>query len=336
MLDLPLYVLVMLGVVPVLSSLLFTYLHLILMKKKNWGQYIRQYGPKIHEYKTGTPTAGGIPILLSTVGGFFLVRYFVPAAGDFLPVLTTGTLSFGLIGLADDLISLSRERSKGLGGRHKLLLQLGASALVFFQLRNVPSATKLELPFSLSAIGLNGIALWAFTTVLLLAVVNSLNLTDGLDGLAAGTTVITLVGFSFLAPNGLLPFVMVAISVCLGFLWYNFYPADLFMGDTGSFALGGLVGTSFLITGTGLYLPLLGTVFVLETASVIIQVSLYKRTGTRLFKVSPLHHHFEEAEEVNYEFLLPEVEWKEPKITVRFFILQAIFAIFGLLVFFQT
>ncbi len=159
-----------------------------------------------------------------------------------------------------------------------------------------------------------------------------MNLTDGLDGLATGTTLLILCGYLLLFPShAILPVILPLVGILVGFLWVNAYPAQLFLGDVGSFALGGVVAALALTSGTALILPLLAGLLVLEASSVILQVGYYRLTKRRIFKISPLHHHFEHAEGIDYPYLLPNVEWPEPKIVLRLWIVEGISVGLGLL-----
>jgi len=246
-------------------------------------------------------------------------------------LLLGATLGSGLIGLVDDLIGLVRRRSLGLLIRWKLLLQLGLALALFFggRLAHVPAV--VIVPFADIRLELAPLPYALLVVFALLGTGNAMNLTDGLDGLATGTTLIMLLPLLWWLrgdPELVRP-VMIFAGALLGFLWFNFYPARVFLGDTGSMALGGFIAMLALLSGTALVLPLLGGVLVIEALSVILQVTSYKLFGIRIFKVSPLHHHFERAEGVDYKFLLPNRELPESQITMRFWIAAAVFALLG-------
>jgi len=217
--------------------------------------------------------------------------------------------------------------------RYKLLLSLFLS-LAFFLWLNSYALEGIRIPFTHSAVSLPWGPYLFLVLLVLISTVNAMNLTDGLDGLAAGTTIIVLITYSAIVylqgKIELLNLIIIFGMILLGFLWFNFYPARLFLGDTGSFALGGFVGALAILTGTELILPIIAIVPVMEALSIIIQVISFKFFGIRVFKVSPLHHHFEKAKGINYPFLLPTVEWPEPTITIRFWIVSAIFGLIGL------
>jgi len=302
-------------------------------------KHIREYGPEIHARKEGTPTMGGLVILITftitLVPTWAWLSKPLPMRAWLLLGITLGS---GLIGLADDLIGLfkHRDRSLGLPIRYKLLLQslLALGFLLSLRLAGpsmISVSVSVKVPFARAWIEL---PLWAhglLTVLTLVGTTNAMNLTDGLDGLATGVTLIMLLPFLWLLREepDLWGAAVILTGVLLGFLWFNFYPARVFLGDTGSMALGGFIAMLALLSGTALVLPLLGGVLVIEALSVILQVTSYKLFGIRIFKVSPLHHHFERAEGVDYKFLLANRELPEPGITVRFWIVAGAFALLG-------
>jgi phospho-N-acetylmuramoyl-pentapeptide-transferase len=238
-------------------------------------------------------------------------------------------LAFGTIGFIDDLLSLLRKRSLGLSPWQKILLVTGISLVLFLafpQLREIPiqipfSSLTLSLPAPLSLLLLWGI---------FLATTNSMNLTDGLDGLATGVSILIIIAYFTIAP-ALSGITLPLVGILIGFLWMNTHPAQIFLGDVGSFALGGIVAGLAITSGTALILPFIAGLLVLESSSVILQVGYYRLTGKRIFKISPFHHHFEHAEGIDYTYLLPAVEWPEPKIVMRLWIVQAVFIGLGIL-----
>lgn len=323
-----------LGLLAFLLSLLGTWMFVRVARRLGLGKHIREYGPEIHAKKEGTPTMGGIVILITFVLVMLAVwlRQGLPAPEALLLLLAT--LGFGGIGLADDLIGLCRGRSLGLLIRYKLLLQVALAAALLWGLRlaGLPGAMKvpfvslwLELPLWPAAL---------LTIAVMLGTTNAMNLTDGLDGLATGVTLIMLLPFIFLLQGQGEPELwgaaLIFSGALLGFLWFNCYPARVFLGDTGSMALGGFLAMLSLLSGTALILPLLGGVLVAEALSVMLQVTSYKFFHMRIFKVSPLHHHFERAKGIDYRFLVPNRELEEPQITVRFWIAAAGCALLGL------
>jgi phospho-N-acetylmuramoyl-pentapeptide-transferase len=317
------------------------------------GQFIREDGPQSHLKKSGTPTMGGvligIAILLPTV-------LWSDPANPFVWIMVFSTLAFGAIGFADDYIKVVQRRNLGLTARAKLILQGAAAAAVAVALVVMDQfkmfSTRLEIPFVKSwrpdllwhwAATFPHLALLAFlpfvlwVIVVLLGATNAVNLTDGLDGLAIGCTIIAAGALTVLTyvsghvvfadylelqrmpmVSELTVFCGSMVGASIGFLWYNAHPAEIFMGDVGSLALGGAIGTVAIIIRQELLLPFIGGIFVLETASVILQVGSYKLRGKRIFKMAPLHHHFE------------QVGWSESKIIVRFWIGALVFALFAL------
>ncbi len=298
------------------------------MHNASLGQRIRDYGPRLHEKKGGTPTMGGVVILLMWGLSFLLLSQFRHPSWKETFVFLCG-LAFGTIGFIDDLLSLLRKRSLGLSPWQKILLVTGISLVLFLafpQLREVPiqipfSSLTLSLPAPLSLLLLWGV---------FLATTNSMNLTDGLDGLATGVSILILIAYFTIAP-ALSGITLPLVGILIGFLWINTHPAQIFLGDVGSFALGGIVAGLALTSGTALILPLIAGLLVLESSSVILQVGYYRLTGKRIFKISPFHHHFEHAEGINHTYLLPTVEWPEPKIVMRLWIVQAVFIGLGIL-----
>jgi len=319
------------------------------------GQYVREDGPQSHLKKTGTPTMGGILIVIAILLPTIL---WSDPANPFVWVAVFATLAFGAIGFADDYIKVVKRRSLGLTARAKLLWQslAGAAvaiALVMLQQFRVFS-TRLTVPFLKQwrpdlqwhgwPTSLPYLALLAFVpfviwvVVFLMATTNSVNLTDGLDGLAIGCTIIAagaLTVLTYVSGNVVfadylelqhMPRVAEVTVFCgsmvgasIGFLWYNAHPAEIFMGDVGSLALGGAIGTVAIIIRQELLLPFIGGIFVLETLSVILQVGSFKlRNGKRIFKMAPLHHHFE------------QLGWSESKVITRFWIGALVFALFAL------
>lgn len=319
------------SLVSLLTSLAVSGLIIKLMSDQGLGQQIRNWGPTLHEHKSGTPTMGGLAILAGIGTSTFLLWFFFPGAGRYLPLFLLGAFGFGLIGFSDDLLSILRGQSQGLSPVEKLGSQLVLSlVLIYLSFSLLRAPNRILLPFVGSEVLLSPPWFYLLAAFVIVGTVNGVNLTDGLDGLAGGGTVITLATFALLSPADLLPILSISVAATVGFLWYNLFPAELFLGDTGSFALGGIIATAAIVTRGELFLPLLGGIFVLDTLSVIIQVSYYKITGGRVFKISPLHHHFESAEGIDYSYLLPGVEWAEPKVTGRLWIVHLILGSIGL------
>ena len=258
-----------------------------------FGQSIRQEGPERHYAKAGTPTMGGVIILLALI---ISVLMFAGNSAEVWLVLFV-TVGHGLVGFIDDFIKVVLKRSLGLKARQKLLGQIiMAFALAYIGSVYFGRGTDLWIPL----IGINvdfGLLYYILIFVVLVGTTNAVNLTDGLDGLAAGTTVVAALAYAAIAASferpDLAVFCVALAGACLGFLKYNTYPAKVFMGDTGSLALGGALASVAVLTKTELLLVIVGGVFVVEALSVIIQVISFKSTGKRVFRMSPIHHHFE-------------------------------------------
>ncbi|SHF42266.1 phospho-N-acetylmuramoyl-pentapeptide-transferase [Desulforamulus putei] len=301
-----------------------------LLRRLKFGQTIRAEGPSGHMAKSGTPTMGGIMFLIAiAVAGAVLLRSGIPGRAEGLVVLAV-TLGYGLIGFLDDFIKVALKRNLGLKAREKILGQLiFAAVLAVVAVFQLGRGTDYLIPFSgfftPGGIGFDP-GWWPFfgiTVLVLLGTSNGVNLTDGLDGLAAGATVFTSAAFVLLALlSGKVGTAIVLAAVaggCLGFLFYNRHPAKVFMGDTGSLALGGALGAAAVVTRSELLLVIIGGLYVLETLSVIIQVISFKTTGRRVFRMSPLHHHFELS------------GWSERKVVAFFWLLSFLFSVIGLL-----
>ncbi len=317
------------------GSGLGTWLFIALLRWAGAGQPIRDYGPKIHEHKRGTPTMGGV-VILAVFSVVLILAQLLRDALDVKSLLLVGaTLGFGLIGLLDDGLKFLQQHARGLAGRYKLLLQGLVSLGLLAGLRAAGALEPvIKIPFASSGWELPWAALIGLVFFAFLGTVNAWNLTDGLDGLAAGVTLLVLAAYGVLtlsADRELFELIVIFGAVLLGFLWFNVHPARIFLGDTGSMALGGFVATLSVLTGTELFLLFFAIVPVLEALSVIIQVASFRTFGRRVFKVSPLHHHFERAEGVDYPYWLPSVELPEWAITLLFWGLTALGASLGLL-----
>ena len=326
--------------VGLMVTLLGTPIAIRLFRVWGWGQRIREDGPHTHLEKMGTPTMGGTVMILAIVAGYVVTRlafHTVTAAG--LAVLLA-TVLLGVLGFVDDYIKVRRRRSLGLSKTAKILGQ-ALVAVVFgavaVQAANVPA----ELSF-VRTTGLDlGVFFYVWIFVILAASSNAVNLTDGLDGLASGSSILVLSAYVFIAfwqfrhtcalgpqdacypidVNAALDVAIVAgaaVGATAGFLWWNAAPARIFMGDTGALALGGLMGALAIVTNTQLLLVVLGGLFVIETTSVIVQVIAFRGFGRRVFKMSPVHHHFELA------------GWPEFTVIVRFWILAGLTVAIGL------
>jgi phospho-N-acetylmuramoyl-pentapeptide-transferase len=292
------------------------------IKTRGIGQQIREDGPDRHSEKQGTPTMGGVLILAAAAVPYVILgRVTVPALVVF--VLTFGS---GFIGLLDDLAKVRGRRSLGLSGRAKMGLQV-VLVLIVGWLAVLYAGVDSDVHFPLLgrdlALGPLYIVLAFF---LISGFANAVNLTDGLDGLAAGTVAMALLaytGITFLQGESDLAVLSASLmGACVGFLWYNSFPAQIFMGDTGSLALGAALAGLAMVSGTEVLLVVIGGVFVAEALSVIVHVVSYRRFGRRVFLMAPIHHHFELR------------DWSETKIIVRFWIIAAIFAAAGFTVFY--
>lgn len=285
-----------------------------LLVRLKFGQVIRKIGPSWHNKKSGTPTMGGIAIIIAVLAAFLTSRYAVDH-NALLALLCA--LGFGAIGFADDFIKVVLKRNLGLLAWQKSALQLAVSVVfVFVGLHSGVLSTAVYIPFAGYFIDFS----WGyipFAIFVMLAATNGVNLTDGVDGLASSVTIFVLLFFGFTAyshPNDLSFFCYTIIGALAGFLIYNKYPARIFMGDTGSLFLGGAVAAVALLQQNPLILLLVGIIYVIETLSVIIQVISFKATGRRIFKMSPIHHHFELC------------GWSEKKIVAIFSIVTIIAA----------
>lgn len=319
------------AVISLITTVILGPIAIPLLKRLKFGQTIRTEGPARHMAKSGTPTMGGIMFLIGiAVASFFLLRNpGVPGRTEGLIVLAV-TMGYGLIGFIDDFIKVVLKRNLGLKSREKLLGQLIiASVLAVVAVFNLGRGTDYVIPFSgfftLGGIGFD-LGWWPFfglTVLVLLSTSNGVNLTDGLDGLAAGATAFTAGAFMLLALTsgkiGVAVVLAATVGGCLGFLVYNKNPARVFMGDTGSLALGGALGAAAVITRNELLLVFIGGLYVMETLSVIIQVISFKTTGKRIFRMSPLHHHFELS------------GWSEKRVVTTFWLISFAFSAIGLL-----
>jgi len=288
------------------------------LKKYNMGQRIRQEGPDLHQHKMGTPTMGGIIIILTLI---LVIIFLVPYNKYILWSLIT-TVGFGIIGLVDDLIKYFKKRSLGLFTQQKLFFQIGFALIVVYCVQqSTDLGTEIYLPFLKDSVDLGRMFI-PFVVLVLISSVNAVNLTDGLDGLATGLIFIAMISFALIAyiQNiwSMSFFALIVAFTSLGFLIYNFFPAQIFLGDVGSLALGGALASVAIFTKTELFLLIIGGVFAIETLSVIFQVISVKLRRKIMFRMSPIHHHFELC------------GWKEPKIVIRFWIAGVILALIGI------
>lgn len=329
------------GAVSMLISLLGTPLLIRTLEQRGIGQPIREEGPKGHSTKAGTPTMGGIAIVGAAVAGYLISDF---ARGRIFTrsgiIVMLAIVGAGLVGFLDDGLKVLQERNLGLNKRTKtlgLLIVAVGFAVLAVHFANVNTTLGIAR-FSSPGWELGPWGWGVFAVVLIYATTNAVNLTDGLDGLAAGSGALafgtfTFIGFWQSRPEHLpiyqidhsldLAVVSVAmVGACAGFLWWNAAPARIFMGDTGSLAIGSALATLALLTNTALLLPLLGGIFVMETASVIMQVGSFRLFRRRIFRMAPIHHHFELA------------GWPETTVIIRFWIIAALCAAGALGVFY--
>ncbi len=287
------------------------------LRKRRYGQTAYEDAPKTHAVKSGTPTMGGLLFVPA-----LLVALIVRHDADALALVVLGLLC-GAVGLLDDLLGVRRGRNRGLGGRAKLALTALAAIVFLIVVANDPAfqfrGTILSLGSAHIAVG---VWLWyALGVVVVMATTHAVNLTDGLDGLAAGTVLPPLLVLAWLASragvSGVATVDVAVAAACLGFLFFNRHPAKIFMGDTGALTLGAVVAGSAILIGNHLLLLLIGGVFVVEALSVILQVAYFKMTRKRILKMSPLHHHYELS------------GWPERKITTRFWAAAVALALVG-------
>lgn len=264
-----------------------------LLKKLKARQSVREEGPKSHRVKSGTPTMGGIFMLAASLVVVFFNKMIDPAV-LWLLFLTIG---HGILGFLDDFIKAEKKRNLGLTARQKMLGQLILAGLFCWGVVDTLGLPfSIAIPFTQCDISI-GWFYYPFVILVIVGTSNAVNLTDGLDGLASGCCIIAFSAYAvycyMTGVNDLGYFIIILAGSCVGFLFFNYHPAKVFMGDTGSLALGGAIAGIAVITRTELLLIFLGLIFVLEALSVIIQVASFQLTGKRVFKMSPLHHHFE-------------------------------------------
>ncbi len=337
-------------------SLLSTPAVVRLLRRRGYGQEIREDGPSSHATKRGTPTMGGVVIIAATVIGYGVAHLLVlnqPARGPTASgVLVLGLMvGLGLVGFLDDFIKIRKQRSLGLNAASKFFGQLivgVAFAVSALQFRNdrglTPASTNLSFVRDYAAIGLGTVGFVIFAYLVITATSNAVNLTDGLDGLAAGSSLMVFAAYIVIGfwqfrnscvvqplleqcytvrdPLDLALVAAAAMGACFGFLWWNASPAKIFMGDTGSLAIGGAFAGIAILSQTELLLVVLGGLFVIETISVIVQIGVFKVTRKRVFNMAPIHHHFELA------------GWVENTVIVRFWIIAGLAVAFGLGVFY--
>lgn len=355
--------LIIAGVVSFLVAIFTTPALIRYFHRREMGQEIREDGPQWHAKKRGTPTMGGVAILLGITLGYVASATYAVAGGHAgftasgLIVLGL-TLALGLVGFADDGIKIFFKRNLGLNKTAKLVAQF-LIAIVFGLLITrfpnssglTPGSTFLSFTRDIETLGIGStggvigtVVFLLFIYILLAAWSNAVNLTDGLDGLAAGTTALVMAAYTFITfwqfrnsceiaaapgcyavrdPLELAVLAAAGFGACMGFLWWNAAPAKIFMGDTGSLALGGLVAGLSVCSRTELLMVIIGALFVIEAASVVIQVASFKTTGKRVFRMAPFHHHFERK------------GWPETTVVIRFWLIASMAVALGLAVFYS-
>src|SRR3954469_4559486 len=305
-----------------LISVLLSPIFIPFLRRLKFGQSIREEGPKSHQKKSGTPTMGGVMILFSII---ITTLVMIAKYADHTPVtvflLLFVTFGFGLLGFLDDFIKVVLKRNLGLTSRQKLLGQIIISVIFYLIYKHTGQSTEIKFPFGDFSIDLG----WGYVFLIIFWLVgfsNAVNLTDGLDGLVSGTAAIAFGAFAVLAWNQnqfeIAVFSVAVVGAVLGFLVFNAHPAKVFMGDTGSLALGGAIATIAILAKLEIILLIIGGVFVIETLSVILQVISFKTTGKRIFRMSPLHHHYE------------LIGWSEWRVVVTFWSVGLLFAIIGI------
>ncbi len=295
-----------------------------LLQALGFGKRIRQEGPETHYVKEGTPTMGGLLIVLVVLGIFLFLRE--PGPDTFAPLAALAVV--GVLGAFDDY--LNARTGEGIRARQKLIWLTVVAFVAAWQIRETYDITAIAVPF----VGAVPIEPWLyvlFGAFAIIAASNGVNLTDGLDGLSGGTVAIAFVAYMLIAllnqptQTDLALLCALIIGALLGFLWFNVHPAQVFIGDSGALSLGATLAVTALITGQILVLPLIGIIFVVETASVLLQVAYFRISGgKRLFRMSPIHHHFELG------------GWDEEKITIRFWIVGILAALLGVTLFLAT
>ena len=292
-----------------------------LLQGIGFGKRIRAEGPESHYVKEGTPTMGGLLIVIVVVGIFLFLRE--PDAATFAPLAALAGV--GVLGAFDDY--LNARTGEGIRARQKLIWLTVVAFVAAWQIQQTYAITAIAVPF-IGAVAIDPGLYVLFGAFAIIAAANGVNLTDGLDGLSGGTVAIAFVAYMLIAllnvptQANLALLCALIIGALLGFLWFNVHPAQIFIGDSGALSLGATLAVTALITGQILVLPLIGIIFVVETSSVILQVVYFKATGgKRLFRMSPLHHHFELG------------GWDEEKITIRFWIVGILAALLGVTLF---
>ncbi|PLR69653.1 MULTISPECIES: phospho-N-acetylmuramoyl-pentapeptide-transferase [Bacillaceae] len=304
-----------------LISVLISPIFIPFLRRLKFGQSIRDEGPKSHQKKSGTPTMGGIMIILSVIVTTIVMSYKFAEPSVEMYLLLFVMFGYGLLGFLDDFIKVVMKRNLGLTSKQKLIGQIIIAVIFYIVFKQYGFSSEIRIPGTELSFDLG----WAYVILIIFMLVggsNAVNLTDGLDGLLSGTAAIAFGAFAVLAWNqsqyDVAIFSVAVAGAVLGFLVFNAHPAKVFMGDTGSLALGGAIVTVAILTKLEILLVLIGGVFVIETLSVIIQVISFKTTGKRVFKMSPLHHHYELT------------GWSEWRVVVTFWSVGLVFAILGI------
>lgn len=318
------YVLIMTIAISFLITVLLSPIFIPFLRRLKFGQSIREEGPKSHMKKTGTPTMGGVMIVLSIVITSIIMakKFSSGSIGYELWLLMFVLVGYGFLGFLDDFIKVAMKRNLGLTSKQKMVGQIVIALVFYFILRYQHFSTYIQIPGTNIQWDLG----WGYALLIIFMLVgasNAVNLTDGLDGLLAGTAAIAFGAFGVLAwygipQNEVTIFALAAVGALLGFLVFNAHPAKVFMGDTGSLALGAAIAAIAILTKLEIILVIIGGVFVIETLSVIIQVISFKTTGKRVFKMSPLHHHYELS------------GWSEWRVVTTFWLVGLIFATLGI------
>lgn len=306
-------VLISFGISVILSPIMIPFL-----KKLKFGQFVRDDGPQSHLKKAGTPTMGGLIILISII----ITTLFYVKGNQFIKPVLFVTVGFGLIGFCDDYIKVVMKRSMGLRAWQKLLGQIVVTSIFAYYLINYTDlGSEIILPFTNGTTYDLGVLFIPMLFVVILGTVNGVNFTDGLDGLASGVTVLVATFFTIVAlvlKTDISPITCAVAGSLLGFLVYNVYPARVFMGDTGSLALGGFVAATAIVLKMPLFILIVGIIYLVEVLSVMIQVTYFKLThGKRIFRMAPIHHHFELG------------GWSETKVVAIFSIVTALMCLIG-------
>ena len=294
-----------------------------MLTKFKFGQTVRDDGPQTHLAKNGTPTMGGVLMIVAIL----ITGLTRSKVGQDMMIGLISIAGFGLIGFLDDFIIIKKRRSLGLKPWQKIVLQLALALYVsYYQYTASASAPQLMIPFTDIAINIGPLYI-PIMTFIIIGIVNAVNLTDGLDGLASGVTLIVSAFFMLLASavtvnTDVAILAAATVGACLGFLGFNSFPARIFMGDTGSMALGGAVAAFAVLTNSILIIPLVGGIYFAEAISVILQVGSYKLRKKRIFKMAPIHHHFEQC------------GWPETRVVFTFWIITVVLAWLGIIAIF--